>query len=83
MPGFRPIDPDKELARLKEDRERQTQVPSWPVLIEEIRQVPGEEGEDGMIYVHLRVAADRFSPVPDGLGGKLAEVIAENWPARG
>lgn len=83
MPGFRPVDPDKEVARLIAERNKRAEVPSWPVLVDEIRQVPGETEDDGMIFVHLRIAADRrHVPVPDGLGEKLTEVIAANWPAR-
>jgi len=82
MPGFRPIDPDRELARLKEERERHSAVPSWPVLVDSIYRVPGDDGDEGMIFVHLRVAADRFSPVPADLGEKLAAVIAANWPVK-
>ena len=81
-PGFRPVDPDAEAARLVEERNRRAAVASWPVIVEEIQQVPDGEDGDGMIFVTLRVTAERFSPVPSDLGSKLVEVIAENWPIR-
>lgn len=81
-PGARRIDPGAEAARLAEARKRATEVASWPVLVDEIRQVPGEDGAEGMIFVHLRVAANRLAPVPADLAGRLAAVLAENWPVK-
>ena len=82
MPGFRPIDPDKEAAGLIAERNKRAGIASWPVLVEEIRRVPGDGGGDDLICVHLRVTVERFSPVRIDLADKLHEVIAANWPAK-
>ena len=78
-PGARRINPDEEAARLIIERNRRASILSWPVIVEEIQQI--ETGDDrGMIFVHLRVTAEKFSPVPADLGEKLAAALAENWP---
>ena len=72
--GLHPVDPDKEAARLIEERNKPRDG-SWYILLGEIHQLPG----GGSILV--QVSADRHAGLPAGLGARLAEVVREAWPS--
>ena len=72
QPGIRRIDPDAEAARLAGERKAASR--QWFVVFGEIHQ-HGDEA------IQVQVSATKPVRLPEGIGAKLAAVVAENWPA--
>ena len=72
-PNMRRVDIDAEAARLAGERKAASR--QWFIVFGEICDAP--DGEQMLVQVS---ATKPLTFVP-GLGGKLAAVVRENWPA--